>query len=130
MNFKGRLKILEMSRLAWAETIGRDLVRGVPRSNTFVKLLHNLPNALTRCILKGALKCLKCRVLARDKTIGRDLVRGPPFDYLCQITPQCGTGIKPRNFKGRLKILEMSRLPRAKTIGRDLVREAPLVYNC
>ena len=42
MNSNGRLELLEISLLAGAAQIERDLVRAGPPSNTFVKLRCNL----------------------------------------------------------------------------------------
>ena len=60
MDFKGRLKILEISRLGRGAPIGRYLVR-VPPSNTFAKLRCNLTKVLIVGILTIALKFLQCR---------------------------------------------------------------------
>ena len=62
MNFTDRLKILEMSRLARATPIGRDLVSAAARSNTLVKLLCNLTKELTQGIWTIALKFTTRRV--------------------------------------------------------------------
>ena len=71
MNFKGSLKILEMSRFARAAPIGRDLARGREAnggpSNPFVRIRCNLTQALTREILRANLKFLKSRDLPYPK---------------------------------------------------------------